>query len=234
MTTERSLRAGSTVTLALAVVATVGVVTDVSAHRRDEYLQATRVGIEPSRIEVQLDLTPGIAVAESIIAAIDSDRDGALSPNEMHDYIAQMLKAIDLRSDGGLLRLESIGWDVPDPAALRRGEDSIRLRAAAPVRLTSGPHQVSLRNSYRPEISVYMANTLAPDSDRIAVGAQRRDPEQRELVVDYTVRSEAFASSSAWKFASIAGLLLVTILWLLRVWCRPACPRFDRLDPRRA
>jgi len=75
---------------------------------------------------------------------------------------------------------------------------------------------------------------LAPDSDRIAVGAQRRDPEQRELVVDYTVRSEAFASSSAWKCASIAGLLLVTILWLLRVWCRPACPRFDRLDPRRA
>jgi len=234
MTTERSLRAGRTATLALAVLATVSVVTDVSAHRRDEYLQAARISIEPSRIEVELDLTPGIAIAESMIAGIDSDRDGALSPNEMHDYVAQVLKAVDLRSDGQSLRLEAIGWDVPDAAALRRGDDSIRLRAAAPLRLTSGSHQVSFRNSYRPDISVYMANTLAPDSDRIAVGAQRRDPEQRELVVDYTVRSEAFASSSAWKFASIAGLLLVTILWLLRVWCRPACPRFDRLDPRRA
>jgi len=232
------LRAGRTATLALAVVATVGVVTDVSAHRRDEYLQAARVGIEPSRIEVELDLTPGIAVAESIIAGIDYDRDGALSPNEMHDYVAQVLNAIDFRSDGQSLRLEPIGWNVPDAAALRRGEDSIRLRAAAPVRLMSGAHQVSLRNSYRPDISVYMANTLASGSDRIAVGAQRRDPEQRELIVDYTVRSDAFASSSAWKSGGMAGLLLVTILWL--AWRRPSglrgyvAPRFDRLDRGRA
>ncbi len=230
------MRAGSTATLALAVLATVGAVTDVSAHRRDEYLQAARVGIEPSRIEVKLDLTPGIAVAESIIAGIDSDRDGALSPKEMHDYIAQVLEAVDLRSDGESLRLEPIGWEVPDTAALRRGEDSIRVRAAAPVRSTSGAHQVSLRNSYRPDISVYMANTLAPDSDRIAVGAQRRDPEQRELIVDYTVRSDAIASSSAWILGGIAGVLLISLLLL--VWCRPsglpAYPRFDRLDRGRA
>jgi hypothetical protein len=35
-----------------------------SAHRMAEYLRAARLGIEPDRVAIELDLTPGIAVAE--------------------------------------------------------------------------------------------------------------------------------------------------------------------------
>ena len=37
-----------------------------SAHRRDEYLQAACLAIDPDRVELALDLTAGIAVAEVV------------------------------------------------------------------------------------------------------------------------------------------------------------------------
>ena len=37
----------------------------LSAHRLDEYLQAARVGIEPDRLHLELDMTPGVAVADA-------------------------------------------------------------------------------------------------------------------------------------------------------------------------
>ena len=52
---------------------------EVSAHRRDEYLQAARLAIDPGRVQLELDLTPGIALADAIIADIDRNRDGSLS-----------------------------------------------------------------------------------------------------------------------------------------------------------
>ena len=43
----------------------------VFAHRDDQYLQATLVAIEPSGVRLQINLTPGVAVAEQVIAEID-------------------------------------------------------------------------------------------------------------------------------------------------------------------
>jgi hypothetical protein len=42
----------------------------VSAHRLDECLQAARIAIEPDHVGLELDLTPGRAVADAIIADI--------------------------------------------------------------------------------------------------------------------------------------------------------------------
>jgi len=63
----------------------------VFAHRDDQYLQATLVAIEPSGVRVQINLTPGVAVAEQVIAEIDRDRDDAISKNEAAVY-AKLLK----------------------------------------------------------------------------------------------------------------------------------------------
>lgn len=59
--------------LALLTLASVGG-TSLSAHRRDEYLQAARLAIEPGAVHIELDLTPGIALAEAIISDIDPAR----------------------------------------------------------------------------------------------------------------------------------------------------------------
>ena len=64
--------AGHAAVLALAMTLLAG--TDVAAHRTEDYLQAARIGLEPDRVLITLDLTPGIAVAESFLAALDRDR----------------------------------------------------------------------------------------------------------------------------------------------------------------
>ena len=66
--------------LALAIVIVSAI--SLSAHRMDEYLQAARIAIDPDRVEIELDLTPGIALAESILADIDRNHDGLLSAEE--------------------------------------------------------------------------------------------------------------------------------------------------------
>jgi hypothetical protein len=78
---RRSSRAACVLALTTAIVA----VAEVSAHRRDEYLQAARLAIDPGGVQLELDLTPGIALAEAIIADIDRNRDGALSQDEQRD-----------------------------------------------------------------------------------------------------------------------------------------------------
>ena len=62
---------------------------------------------------------------------------------------------------------------------MRRGEGTIRLQAAATLpRLSTGAHQLLFRNSHHPDRSVYLANALVPESDDVAVTAQRRDGDQ--------------------------------------------------------
>ncbi|HSV15655.1 MAG TPA: hypothetical protein VLI90_15445, partial [Tepidisphaeraceae bacterium] len=54
----------------------------VGAHRLDEYLQATRVGIERERVSLEMDLTPGVSVARQVTAWIDSDGNRVISTPE--------------------------------------------------------------------------------------------------------------------------------------------------------
>jgi len=49
------------------------------AHQLDEYLQATLVSIEPGEIRLQINLTPGVAVAEQVLALVDRDHGGSPS-----------------------------------------------------------------------------------------------------------------------------------------------------------
>jgi hypothetical protein len=74
--------------------------------------------------------------------------------------------------------------------------------------LPAGVHQLSFRNRHDSQRSVYLANALVPESDRVAVTAQRRDGSQSELVIEYRL-DEARTSVIVWLLAgvAIAGLL---------------------------
>ena len=78
MTTARSSWRSS---LALAAIL-AGAGTRASAHRLDEYLQATRILVEPARLQITLDLTAGVSVAAAILGDLDRDRDGSLGADE--------------------------------------------------------------------------------------------------------------------------------------------------------
>jgi len=162
-----------------------------SAHRLDEYLQAARVTIEPNRVVIDLDLTPGVAVAGVVLADIDRDRDGSISSGEAQAYVARVLSDLTLAIDGAPLALSARASTFPAIQALRTGVGTIQLRLAAELpTLQPGTHRLALRNAHLPRVSVYLANVLVPASERVDVTNQRRDYNQRALDIDYVLREK--------------------------------------------
>jgi len=186
---------------------------ELSAHRLDEYLQAARLAIDPGRVQIELDLTPGVAVAEAIFADIDRDRDGSMSAEEQRAYGSVVLSALELEVDERPLRVQLSTFSFPDAGAMRRGEGTIRIQSAATLpRLSVGPHQLLFRNSHDPDRSVYLANALVPESDQVVVTSQRRDSDQSELIIDYVVRAAPATFTAILLSGSIAAATVLALL----------------------
>jgi hypothetical protein len=217
MTTARSSRGSSGAAGALALIVIVIGGTKVSAHRQDEFLQAARVAMDSGRVQIELDLTPGIAMAEEIFADIDRNRDGSLSQEEQRAYGSSVLSALELEVDGSPLRMRPGASSFPDLGAMRRGEGIIRLQSAAILpRLSVGSHQLLFRNRHHPVRSVYLANALVPGSDEVAITAQRRDVNQTELTIDYVLRGSPATSTATWLLGGIAAVMMLSAMGIVR------------------
>ena len=196
-------------------------VAPASAHRRDEYLQAARLAIDPDRVELALDLTPGIAIAGRVLAEIDRDGDNVIALDEARAYTHRLISGIALDVDGHPLEIELADAVFPAVAAIFEGEGTVRIvaRAALPE-LGAGVHRLRYRNAHRPDISAYLANALVPAGDRISIRSQQRDPVQRNLTIEYVLRPDA-----ATRLRHGLGVAAaVTVLWLTVLWRRRAAP----------
>jgi hypothetical protein len=194
--------------LAAAVVVAVSIVlasAPASAHRLDEYLQAMRVDVRADGIVVELDLTPGAAIAPSILAALDPVSDGAIEPAERDAYVAGVIRSIDVTLDGRHLVLAEVSRDFPSPDELRAGTGVVRLVLEAELVQSSGPHRLVADNGYRRDVGAYLANALRPESAAITITAQRRDPRQQTLAIDYEV-GRPLLTRASWTAA--AALLI--------------------------
>jgi hypothetical protein len=177
----------------------------LSAHRRDELLQAARIAVAPERVDIELDLTPGIDVADGVIADIDRDGNRVLSEGEKQAYVNRVSSALALELDGRPLRVESSASTFPELEAFRRGEGTIRLHAHARLSSVSeGAHQLVFRNAQDRDRSVYLANALVPESDSIAITGQRRDGAQSEITIDFEMRAASSTTPRLWLLAIIA------------------------------
>ena len=198
-------RSGLTFVLALALTAVAPI---VSAHRTEDYLQAVRLGLEPDRVLITLDLSPGIAEAEPFIAAVDRDHDGLLSTEEQRGYVQQVMGALAVESDDHPLQPRVLTWNFPDLSAIRRGEGAMRLeiQAALPI-ASAGSHRLYVKNAHLAGHSAYLANALVPGSARLKVTAQRRDRDQSELTIEYTVQADPAPAPLAWVLGGLAAAL---------------------------
>src|SRR5215472_7540658 len=97
------------------------------AHRLDEYLQATLVTIEPREVRLQINLTPGVDVADHVLPLIDRDHDGTISTNEAVAYSESLRRQITLRVDGHKVPLKLTSFNFPEPADLRTGWGIIQI-----------------------------------------------------------------------------------------------------------
>lgn len=201
----------------------------LSAHRLDEYLQAARLAIDPDRVQLELDLTPGMALAEALLTDIDRNRDGSLSGEEQQTYCGLVINALDLALDGTPLPLQLAATSFPGADAVRRGEGMIRLHATATLPpLRNGVHQLSFRNRYHPERSVYLANALVPDTNTVAITEQRREGDQSALTIEYVLRD----ATAIWRTAPVLGAAAVASLLLALLLMRALRAR-NRTNSRR-
>src|SRR4051794_9415133 len=113
--------------LAAAVAALLWIGPQATAHRLDEYLQATLISVEKDRVQLHIRLTPGVAVFPVVLATIDTDRDGVISEAEGRDYAVQVLQDLSLRADGDSLRLRLVSLTFPSIEEMKEGLGEIQL-----------------------------------------------------------------------------------------------------------
>lgn len=165
------------------------VVTGVaSAHRLDEYLQATLVAIAPRCVEIDLSLTAGVAVVSNVVAVMDINGNQVISPQEERAYGERVLGELTASVDDARVALRLMGTKFPGMGEIREGLGSIQLTFEGPLpRLNSGVHQLKIENRHLPAISQYLMNALVPESPMILI----RHQERNEAQTLYTVTFEA-------------------------------------------
>ena len=148
-----------------------------AAHRLDEYLQATLIGVTRDGVDVEIHLTPGVAMLPVLMAVIDQDRDGRISSGEERAYVGRVTREVKLRVDGVPAPLSLIESSFPPPEAMREGLGTIRMKLHA---ARSG-RELRFENRHLPQVSAYLVNCLAAPSDGLVVGRQERDEAQRSI-----------------------------------------------------
>src|SRR6516162_9161748 len=129
------------------------------AHRLDEYLQATLVTIDPGEIRLQINLTPGVEVADKVLALVDRDYDGVLSTNEASAYCELLKHELSVYLDGRKITLKLTGSNFPPLTDLRTGWGFMQVEFSAPIGpLAPGPHKLEAKNRHLPRLSVYLFN----------------------------------------------------------------------------
>ena len=185
-----------------------------NAHRLDEYLQAMRVDIARDRVDIDIDLTPGVSIARQVAGWIDADGNGQISPSESLAYATQVLESVAVSVDGSSVSLHIVTADAPTIADMSLGVGSTRVRASAGVASTrSGRHQVSIINTHHPETSIYLANALVPADKGIEIREQRRSADQHSLTIEYAVGTPVWPRVS-WLLSAVT--LLAATLWMRR------------------
>ena len=198
--------------------------TPASAHRLDEYLQATTISVERDRVRAQIRLTPGVAVFPIVLANIDTDADGVISEAEQLAYAERVLGDLSLTIDGDRLRLRLVSLKFAKIEEMNEGLGEIQLEFDADV-ASGGPNRsLTFENQHQSRIAAYLVNCLVPRDPGIRITAQNRNYQQSFYQLDYIqadVRSGP--QSSAW-WSSSRGWLGAAALLLLAgfgfVWRR--------------
>lgn len=173
--------------LLLAVVFTLAWWPRTAAAHAEHYAQSAYLRLDPERVTVELDMSPGSKVAGDVVKAIDENHDGQIDDAEGRAYAGVVLAALALRIDGEPRALTLTEARFPPAAHLATGEDKLSLAfvAAFPA-LAPGSHQVQFSNGHRPVESVYLAHTFT-ETKRVTLGKQARDATQQNLTADYSV-----------------------------------------------
>ncbi|MFT3802331.1 MAG: HupE/UreJ family protein [Burkholderiaceae bacterium] len=172
----------------LAVLAVLGcLVSPISAHRLDEYLQAATFKIENGQIALRLRLTAGVSVASQVIAEIDTNGDGRISDAEGAAYAAKVSNDVSLTLDGHAVPLQLQSMSYPPIQDITQGLGEIVLDFQAVSTSGSGTHELTFTQRHRNPTAVHLVNSLVPSAPGIRVLDQQRDYDQSHYRMTFSV-----------------------------------------------
>jgi hypothetical protein len=185
-----------------------------SAHRLDEYLQATLIAVEKDRVEFEVRLAPGVAVLPLVLAGIDTNGDGVISESEQRVYGEQVLRDITVMVDGARLRPTMVSRTFPAIGDMKEGLGEIRFEFRADLP-HNGPHRkLTFENHHQSRIAAYLVNCLVPGDPDIRIGTQNRNESQSRYELDY-LQAGVASSWGSWAWLGAAALVLLTRLAVL-------------------
>jgi hypothetical protein len=160
---------------------------NVSGHRLDEYLQATLVTIEPDALRLQINLTPGVAVAEQVLALIDTNRNGMVSTNEAKTYVDNLKRHLIVRLDDREIELKLAGSNFPPVPEVRAGSGIIQVEFVGKIdALSAGPHRMKFENQHMSTIGVYLFNAAQSRIKSVEIRRQTRSRNQSVGEIEFT------------------------------------------------
>lgn len=194
-----------------------------SAHRLDEYLQATLISVENSRVQAEIRLAPGVAVYPIVLASIDTNADGAISETEQRAYAERVLRDLSLTIDGNRLKPRLMSARFPALQEMKEGRGEIQIEFDANVPRGGPGRKLVFENHHLSGIGAYLVNCLVPRDPGIRVIAQSRNYPQSFYQLEY-VQAGVPADPLSWGWWSggrgwlglAALLLLIRLAWQSR------------------
>ena len=139
-------------------------------------------------MSLEIDLTPGASVADSIIALIDRDGDNTITPSEAERYGRAVIADIVLELDGQPVALTLDRVEAPPLEEIRHGLGAIQVRARGDIEPRMAfRRELHFQNNHHAASSVYLVNALMPSDRGISVVSQTRDTKQRDARIEYSV-----------------------------------------------
>jgi HupE/UreJ protein len=185
-----------TLAAAAAILLLLGV--PASAHRLDEYLQATFVTVEKDRVQVFMRLIPGVAISSTVLTAIDTNADGVISETERRAYVERVLQDLSLSVDGHRLKPSLISLHFPSIDDMKEGTGEIQIDLIAALPAGGPSRKLIFENHHQSRIAAYLVNSLVPADRNIQITAQNRNENQSLYQLDYVQSSSPGPLSFRW------------------------------------
>ncbi|GIK37242.1 MAG: hypothetical protein BroJett011_10750 [Chloroflexota bacterium] len=163
-----------------------------AAHPLDEFYQVTYITMAPNRITLQIELYTGVLIAPQVLAMIDTNQDDRISEAESQAYVDLFLKDITFEIDGQPTLLTPADLEFSTPLDLKAGVGVIRFKLYTNLPGDHrGSHQFFYKNNHRPDIGIYLVNTLGDAARWVTIAKQERDIFQASVQVEYTINPDA-------------------------------------------
>lgn len=171
-----------------ALVASVFLISCIPAwaHRIDEYLQATILSLKSNCAHASMRLIPGVMVAPSVIATIDTNHDGSFSEPEKRAYAERVLRDLSITIDGKTAKPQLDAWAIPDASQLGDGLGEIHLEYHVDLPPSAASKRsLIVSNCHLNNTSVYLMNVEVPQDIDLRIVDQKRNARQSTYEVDY-------------------------------------------------